>query len=96
MTQNDTNIVTCLAIKTAMPEVDIRYHQVQIQHQTKRSAGFNFRGISENVIYTWLSDHNFDGAKSGWQTRTFERPKPYSLDYDENIGDIKESFMLTG
>jgi len=30
-----TNIVTCLAIKVARPDVDVRYHQVQIQDQTK-------------------------------------------------------------
>lgn len=90
-----TNIVTCLAIKAALPDVDIRYHQVQIQTQTNRPAGFNFRGISEKVIYPWLNDNNFEGAKSGWQTRTFERPKPYMLTYDENIGDIKEAFLRT-
>jgi DNA (cytosine-5)-methyltransferase 1 len=90
-----TNIVTCLAIKSALPSVDMRYHQVQIQNQTNRPAGFNFRGISENVIYPWLSEHTFEGAKSGWQTRTFERPKPYMLTYDENIGDIKSSFLCT-
>ncbi len=90
-----TNIITCLAIKAAMPKVDIRYHQVQIQDTTDRPAGFNFRGISEKTIYPWLSDHTFEGAKSGWQTRTFERPKPYMLTYDENIGDIKSSFLTT-
>lgn len=90
-----TNIVTCLAIKTALPDVDIRYHQVQIQDKTDRPAGFNFRGLSEKIIYLWLNENNFEGAKSGWQTRTFERPKPYMLTYDENIGDIKEPFLKT-
>jgi DNA (cytosine-5)-methyltransferase 1 len=88
-----TNIVTCLSIKAARPNVDIRYHQVQIQTDTPRPAGFNFRGISENIVYPWLNSHSFAGAKSGWQTRTFERPKPYMLGYDENIGDIKEAFL---
>ncbi len=88
-----TNIATCLAIKSALPNVDIRYHQVQIQDKTDRPAGFNFRGVSEKVIYPWLNENNFEGAKSGWQTRTFERPKPYMLSYDENIGDIKEPFL---
>lgn len=90
-----TNIVTCLAIKCALPDIDMRYHQVQIQNQTQRGAGFNFRGVSENIIYPWLTQCTFEGAKSGWQTRTFERPKPYMLTYDENIGDIKESFLCT-
>lgn len=42
-----------------------------------------------------MNANNFEGAKSGWQTRTFERPKPYMLNYDENIGDIKEPFLKT-
>lgn len=90
-----TNIVTCLAIKAALPNVDVRYHQIQIQSQTNRPAGFNFRSISEKIIYPWLNSNNFEGAKSGWQTRTFERPKPYMMNYDENIGDIKECFLKT-
>lgn len=90
-----TNIVTCLAIKAAMPNVDMRYHQVQIQKDTDRPAGFNFRGVSEKLIYPWLSENTFEGAKSGWQTRTFERPKPYMMSYDENIGAIKNSFLTT-
>lgn len=88
-----TNIITCLAIKAAKPEVDIRYHQTQIQNQTTRPAGFNFRGVSETVVAPWLSALTFEGAKSGWQTRTFERPKPYMMSYDENIGDIKNAFL---
>lgn len=88
-----TNIITCIAIKVACPTVDVRYHQVQIQSKTDRPAKFNFRGISEKIIYPWLDEKRFDGAKSGWQTRTLERPKPYKLDYDENIGDIKDAFL---
>jgi DNA (cytosine-5)-methyltransferase 1 len=88
-----TNIVTSLAIKSAMPAADVRYHQVQIQTETDKPAGFNFRSVSEKLIYPWLAQNAFDGAKSGWQTRTFERPKPYFLDYAENIGDIKEPFL---
>lgn len=91
-----SNLITSLAIKAVYGDtVDIRYHQVQIQDKTKRPAGFNFRGVSEGVIYTWMEAHEFHGAKSGWQTRTFERPKPYMLDYDENIGTIKEPFLVS-
>jgi DNA (cytosine-5)-methyltransferase 1 len=90
-----TNIVTAIAIKAALPNVDVRYHQAQIQGQTPRGAGFNFRGVSEKTIYPWLASNHFEHAKSGWQTRTFERPKPYTLDYDENIGDIKDAFLTT-
>jgi len=89
-----SNLLTSLSIKAVMGEaVDIRYHQVQIQNLTSRPAGFNFRGVSETVIYNWMIEHEFSCAKSGWQTRTFERPKPYMLDYDENIGTIKQPFL---
>ena len=88
------NVITSLAIKSVLKEkVDVRYHQVQIQKNTDRPAGFNFRGLSEKVIYNWMESHEFHGAKSGWQTRTFERPKPYMLDYDENIGVCKTHFL---
>jgi DNA (cytosine-5)-methyltransferase 1 len=90
-----TNIVTCLAIKSARPNADVRYHQTQIQtpKYTDRPAGVNFRGISEDIIYPWLNRNRFDGAKSGWQTRTLERPKPYKLNYDENIAHVKNEFL---
>ena len=88
-----TNIITCLAIKSAAPNVDVRYHQTQIQTDTDRPAGVNFRGISESVVYPWLSHNLFEGAKSGWQTRTLERPKPYTLNYDENIAYVKTEFL---
>jgi DNA (cytosine-5)-methyltransferase 1 len=82
-----TNVFTCLAVKTLFPELDIRKHQVQI------GAPFSFRRVSEDYIYPWLQKHKFEGAKSGWQTRTFERPKPYTMDYDEHIGAIKVPFL---
>ena len=89
-----TNIVTGLAIKVSLGStVDVRYHQVQIQGQTNKPAGFNFRGISEQIIYPWLSQNGFEGAKSGWQTRVLERPKPYLLSYDENIQTVKIPFL---
>lgn len=88
------NILTSVAIKAVYGEsVDVRYHQTQIQNQTDRPAGFNFRGVSEKIVYPWMEAHEFHGAKSGWQTRTLERPKPYLLTYDENIGSIKDAFL---
>lgn len=90
-----SNLITSLSIKAVYGDkVDVRYHQVQIQNQTDKPAGFNFRGISESVIYEWMEAHEFHGAKSGWQTRTFERPKPYMFTYDENIGTIKKPFLI--
>jgi len=89
-----TNIITGLSIKCAFPDLDVRYHQTQIQEQsTLGKTWFNHRGVSENIVYPWLNAHDFNGAKSGWQTRTLERPKPYSLDYDENIGRVKNEFL---
>lgn len=90
------NVITGLAIKAVYGDtVDVRYHQVQIQNQTDKPAGFNFRGVSEHIIFHWMENHEFHGAKSGWQTRTFERPKPYFLNYEENIGAIKVPFLST-
>ena len=40
-----------------------------------------------------MEKQEFHTAKSGWQTRTFERPKPYTLDYDENIKTINNVLM---
>lgn len=88
------NLLTSITVKCVLADkVDIRYHQVQIQGQTDKPAGFNFRGLSESVIYNWMEQHEFHGAKSGWQVRTLERPKPYFLDYDENIQLVKEPFL---
>lgn len=89
-----TNVFTGMAIKaTYCNDVDIRYHQTGIQNQTDRPAGFNFRGLSEEIIYPWLTNRDFQTAKSGWQTRTMERPKPYLLSYEENIRNVKQPFL---
>lgn len=85
-----TNVVTALAIKAAFPDIDTRYHMARIQ---KPESHFSHRPVSENVVYPWLSQNKFDGAKSGWQTRVFERPKPYMPDYDEAIGAVKTEFL---
>lgn len=88
------NLITGLSIKNTFPNLDVRYHQTGIQDQSHLGESwFNHRGISENLIYPWLSSHHFVGAKSGWQTRTLERPKPYILSYDENISIIKKEFL---
>jgi DNA (cytosine-5)-methyltransferase 1 len=88
------NIITGLAIKLAFNELDVRFHQTQIQESSSlKKSWFNHRGLSEKVVYPWLSLKNFSGAKSGWQTRTLERPKPYTRNYDENISYVKESFL---
>lgn len=85
-----TNVFTAIAIKSAFPEIDTRYHMARIQ---KPKSHFSHRPVSENVVYPWLNKNKFDGAKSGWQTRVFERPRPYMPDYDEAIGAVKEEFL---
>lgn len=85
-----TNIVTALAIKSAYPEIDTRFHMARIQKPQKH---FSHRPVSEKVVYPWLNRNKFDGAKSGWQTRVFERPRPYMLDYDEAISAVKDEFL---
>lgn len=84
-----TNVVTGLGIKVAYPSLDVRYHQIQIQEPPH----FNHRNVSEKIVYPFLRDNDFHGAKSGWQTRTLERPKPYILSYDENIKAVKKEFL---
>lgn len=92
-----TNIFTALAIKAALPKIDVRYHQEQIQDQTPAGAGFSFRTLSEVELCPWLRTHQFEGAKSGWQTRTFERDDPYILSYPHQIGGrgsaLKPNFL---
>ena len=90
-----TNLITGTASKAAYgADIDSRYHQVGIQKEAGIKARFSFRSVSESIVYPWLYKNKFNYAKSGWQTRTFERPKPYLLSYDENIGDgIKASFL---
>lgn len=84
-----TNVMTGLAIKVALPEIDVRFHQEQIQGRARKGAGFSFRTVSEDDVYPWLQDQKFDGAKSGWQTRTYERDDPYDLNYPHKIGGQK-------
>ena len=61
--------------------------------ETGSDNWFSGRIISEKIMYTWLEACGYRTAKSGWQTRTFERPKPYTLDYPENISQIKDEFL---
>jgi len=83
-----SNLVTCLAIKAALSWVDIRKYSVK-----KMGAPFSFRVLSEKVVCPWLSNQDFDTAESGWQTRTYERTLPYTMDYPENIQFAKTEFL---
>lgn len=92
-----TNLITCLICNATDNEIDPRYHRKPSQEMPKPESGennwFSGRSISERVIYPWLSEKKYRTAKSGWQTRTFERPRPYKLDYPENIAFIKNEFL---
>jgi DNA (cytosine-5)-methyltransferase 1 len=91
-----TNIITCLASSVAEPACDPRYHRPPSGEMPAPSTGktyFTGRTISEHVIYPWLAENGLRGAMSGWQTRVFERERPYTLDYRENINRVKNEFL---
>lgn len=95
-----TNLITCLACGATDVRVDVRYHRKSNTSQSESMpappAGkiwFSGRGISESVIYPWMEFRNLRTSKSGWQTRTFERPKAYTLNYPENIGYLRDEFL---
>jgi DNA (cytosine-5)-methyltransferase 1 len=83
------NVLTCLMAKVVDGQVDCRYHRPPGDNMPISPSGddayFVGRQISEDVIAPWLRDQDFVHARSGWQTRTYERPRPYTLDYPENI-----------
>lgn len=92
-----TNIVTCIVAKACDAHVDPRYHRQPVKGMPENPTGadnfFSGRSVSEKIIYPWLEEKSYRTAKSGWQTRTFERPQPYTLSYAENIGAIKNEFL---
>ncbi|MFC5714374.1 hypothetical protein ACFPU1_16635 [Thalassorhabdus alkalitolerans] len=95
-----TNIVTCLIANITDQDIDPRYHRKPGEGEgmpsppSGKENWFSGRSISERIIYPWLNANNYRTAKSGWQTRTFERPRPYSLSYPENIDYVKGEFLL--
>lgn len=92
-----TNLTTCLICKSIEPTIDCRYHREPKEGMPYPPGGqinyFSGRTISEDVVAPWLKDQNFITSNSGWQTRTFERPRPYTLDYPENIRAVKKEFL---
>lgn len=92
-----TNLTTCLIAKVVDSATDVRYHrQPESAMPPPPSGGENYfagRVLSENLVAPWLRGNRFFTAHSGWQTRTFERPRPYTLDYPENIGHAKSEFL---
>lgn len=91
-----TNLTTCLACKAVHPQVDCRHHRQDTKGMPSPANGttyFSGRTISEGTVVPWLKDRSFFTANSGWQTRTFERLRPYTLDYPENIAHAKSEFL---
>lgn len=92
-----TNLITCLVSKAAESTIDCRYHRKPGEGMPEAPTGancyFSGRGISEKIVAPWLASKDFITTKSGWQTRTFERPRPYTRDYQENIEYVKDEFL---
>lgn len=69
-------LVTLLCQKIFDPNQDIRNHQASIAN------GFGARTVDTKYITPYLKSKNFPAmAESGWLTRAFEHPEPYTLDY---------------
>jgi DNA (cytosine-5)-methyltransferase 1 len=92
-----TNLTTCLVCKLVEPAIDCRYHREpgngMLQPPGGQNNYFSGRTISEDVVAPWLKNQDFVTSNSGWQTRTFERPRPYTLEYPENIRAVKDEFL---
>lgn len=92
-----TNLTTCLVSKAVESNTDVRYHRPPKKGMPAPPNGgenyFSGRTLSEKIVAPWLHAQKFFTAASGWQTRTFERPRPYTLDYPENIGYGKDEFL---
>jgi DNA (cytosine-5)-methyltransferase 1 len=69
--------------------IDCRYHREPGDGMPVPPRGadkyFSGRPISEELVAPWLQGQSLTAAHSGWQTRTYERPQPYTLAYRENI-----------
>jgi len=91
------NIVTGLSANLLNSNIDPRYHRPEkvdgMPSPPRGKESFTGRQVSENIIFPWLRKNGYRYAKSGWQTRTFERPQPYTKDYREAIGYVKNEFL---
>lgn len=81
-------LITLFCHKIFDPEQDIRNHQASIAN------GFGGRTIDSKYITPFLKSKNFPAmAESGWLTRAFEHPEPYTLNY--KISLKKKSLVKT-
>ncbi|MBD2362065.1 DNA cytosine methyltransferase [Anabaena minutissima FACHB-250] len=85
-----TVLITLLVHKILYPTQDIRYHQAEMPN------GFSGRSIDTKYITPTLTELGLPAmAESGWLTRSFEQPYPYTLDYNGNISPkpLKTAFL---
>jgi DNA (cytosine-5)-methyltransferase 1 len=85
-----TVLITLLVHKILHPSQDIRYHQAEMP------GGFSGRTIDTKYITPTLTELGLPAmAESGWLTRSFEQPYPYTLDYNGNISPkaLKTAFI---
>lgn len=69
-------LTTLFCHKIFDPDQDIRNHQASIPN------GFGARTIDSKFITPFLKSKDFPAmAESGWLTRAFEHPEPYTLNY---------------
>lgn len=85
-----TVLITLLVHKILHPSQDIRYHQAEMP------GGFSGRTIDTKYITPTLTELGLPAmAESGWLTRSFEQPYPYTLEYNGNISpkSVKTAFL---
>ncbi len=83
-------LTTVLVHKIFDSSQDIRYHQAQ------QANGFAGRTIDKDFVTPFMKSVNFPAmAESGWLTRSFEQPHPYTLDYPGKITppNVKMAFL---
>lgn len=83
-------LITLLVHKIFDPKQDIRYHQAQL------NSGFPGRSIDTTYVTPFMKSVNFPYmSESGWLTRSFEQPLPYTLDYKGKISPpaVKDAFL---
>ncbi len=69
-------LLTLFCYKIVSPSQDIRYHQANM------AGGFAGRTVDAKYITPFLKEQDFPAmAESGWLTRAFEHPMPYTLNY---------------
>ncbi len=84
-------LVTLLVKKISDHNQDIRNHRLELP------GGFSGRGLDTRVVTPFIKSHQLTSraSSSGWLTRAFEQPFPYTLDYPANISPrvVKDAFL---